>query len=310
MRPLRIFNIGILFYILAFSGCNQHGVEEETPVPNPDDQGDPPGAPARVWQEKWLDHRLTLDRVYYNDDVAIYYDAGMERTVTWPNAFMTKVWKYVKEVYGNFGAENRLYIVFHSGTYSGGRTGNIFDEATGYRSLSDVTSADWKQMADWNIDAHVHEIGHVVEGSSKGVHGSPAFGVWKDSKWAEIFQYDVYKNLGMESDAQRLYDLYMGQSDDFPRAGTYWFRDWFYPVYNQYGENRVLNEFFTLLSKHFPKNGQAYARGMNIGEFVHFYSGAAGVNLKAQATKAFGWTPEMESQFIAARLEFAITYTD
>jgi hypothetical protein len=48
---------------------------------------------------------------------------------------------------------------------------------------------------------------------------------------------------------------------------------------------------------------------MNMGEFVHFWSGAAGVNLKAQATTAFGWTSEYEAQFIAAQAAFPFTYS-
>jgi len=49
---------------------------------------------------------------------------------------------------------------------------------------------------------------------------------------------------------------------------------------------------------------------MNWGEFIHFSSGAAGKNMKNQATIAFGWTSEMENQFNKARSDFtAITYT-
>jgi hypothetical protein len=47
---------------------------------------------------------------------------------------------------------------------------------------------------------------------------------------------------------------------------------------------------------------------MNWGEFVHFWSGAAGVNLKALATAAFGWPAEWETQFNNARTQFPFTY--
>lgn len=285
--------------------------DDESKKLTPDDQGEEAGAPPATWEEKWLDHRLELSLVYYDDDVAIYYDDDVDRSVTWTYKFMGDVWRYVVSVYGDFGTENRLYAVFHGGTYSGGRTGNIFDEATSYRSLSDVTSGDWSSMSGWNIDAHVHEVGHVVEGSSHGVHESPAFDIWKDSKWAEIFQYDVYKGLGMDAEADRIYQLYINGYDDFPRENTYWFRDWFYPIYDQYGEASVLNKFFELLAAYFPKtsNGDKYARRMNWGEFVHFWSGAAGTDLKPLAEEAFGWSDEWDDQLYTAKIEYdKITY--
>jgi hypothetical protein len=48
---------------------------------------------------------------------------------------------------------------------------------------------------------------------------------------------------------------------------------------------------------------------MNMGEFVHFMSGAAGTNLKARATTAFGWPSNYETEFNNARAQFPqITY--
>lgn len=43
---------------------------------------------------------------------------------------------------------------------------------------------------------------------------------------------------------------------------------------------------------------------MNWGEFIHFSNGAARANMKSQATKAFGWTNDMEQQFQKARKDF------
>ncbi|UZR96716.1 hypothetical protein [Chondrinema litorale] len=305
MKILKSITAILLLMLISFTACDStEDIEDEIINPEPDEETDPPGSPPKTWTEIWLDHRLELERVYFDEHVAVYYDKDVPTSVTWPHEFMSDVWQYVKTVYGNFGAENRLYVVCHGGTYNGGRTGNIFDEATGYRSLSDVTSGDWETISDWNIDAHVHEVGHVVEGSSHGVHESPAFDIWKDSKWAEIFQYDVYKGLGREEDAERIYNLYINGKDDFPRANTYWFKDWFYPIYENYGESAVLNNFFELLSKYFPKNGQSYARRMNMGEFVHFWSGAAGKNLKGLATDAFGWSDETDKEFLQAQKDF------
>lgn len=155
----------------------------------------------------------------------------------------------------------------------------------------------------------------MFKGASKGVHGSPAFSTWGDSKWAEIFIYDVYVGLNRQEDVTRWYDLMMNSHDDFPRANTYWFRDWFYPIYEQAGGTAAINGFFDLLSNNFPQNNDAsfnrpqYTRDINMGEFVHFWSGAGKTNLKNLASNAFGWTDEWERQYQQARQDFpTVTY--
>lgn len=156
-----------------------------------------------------------------------------------------------------------------------------------------------------------HEVAHIVELASKNVHNSPAFGIWRDSKWAEIFIYDVYLGLRRTADAEQWYNNCLNIRDDYPRPNTAWFGNWFFPIYYYYGKSATLNKFFVLLSQYFPKNGQNYARDMNWGEFVHFWSGAANINLKSQATTAFGWTTEMDTQFKEAQKNFPnIKYPD
>ena len=54
-----------------------------------------------------------------------------------------------------------------------------------------------------------------------------------------------------------------------------------------------------------------FTRSMNMGEFIHFWSGAAGTNLKQQATIAFGWTMEWEQQLKNAQEDFPnVKYTN
>ena len=261
--------------------------------------------PPETWQEHWFEHNQLVTRVYYDDDVAVYYDNDVDRNITWMNRFAGDVWRYTKETYGDFGGQERLYAIFHAGKYGGGHPSTWWDAHHDYRNVIDIGQAgDWHSESGWNIDVIAHEIAHIVELGSKGVHGSPAFGLWKDSKWAEIFNYDVFLNLGMTSVANSTYNDLMDNVDNFPRAGTYWFRDWFYPIYSQYGGNQVLNRYFELLAQHFPKNGDNYSRAMNWGEFVHFWSGAAGVDLKPLATEAFGWPAEWETQYAKAKADF------
>lgn len=266
--------------------------------------------PPLTWQEHWFEHKQLVKRIYYDDNVAVYYDDAVDKNITWPARKMEDIWKYVKKTYGTFGKEGRLYVILHSGKYGGGHPATYFDESHDYRNVIDVGQAGlWTDSTGWNLGATAHEVGHIVEGGSKNVHNSPAFPIWGDSKWMEIFQYDVYKALGWNDAATSLFAEMQTKQDDFPVAGAQWFRNWFYPIYNEHGGTATLNKFFDLLAKNFPKNGNAYSRDMNWGEFVHFWSGAAGVDLKAQATLAFGWPAEWETQFQQAKKDFpAITY--
>lgn len=152
----------------------------------------------------------------------------------------------------------------------------------------------------------IHEIGHIVEGATNGIRHNPAWNIWKDSKWAEIFIYDVYRGTGEEQFAAEFYNDMIDQYDDFPTENTQWFMDWFHPVYNQYGESDVLNNFYDLLAGHFPKNsaGNAFSRRMNWGEFIHFWSGAAAADLKPVAQDAFGWSVAWEYELQQARTNF------
>jgi len=269
--------------------------------------------PPTTWQEHWFEHNHLVSRVYYDSDLALYYDDDMPRTVTWPNTYMGDVWRYTKRVYGSFGSDSRLFAVLHAASYRGGHPSTYFDASHDYRNTIDVgagtSNSPWDKETGNNLDLVTHEVGHIVELASKGVHGSPAFNLWGDSKWNEIFIYDVYNGLGRTDEATRWYNLMIANSDGFPRAGTHWSRDWFYPIYSQHGGATVLNKFFELLAQYYPKNGGNYARDMNWGEFVHFWS-AAGINLKPMATKAFGWPAAWETQFNAARAEFPFTYPD
>lgn len=268
-------------------------------------------APA-TWQEHWFEHNQAMTRVYQDNDVAVYYDSVVNRSITWPNQYIGDVWRYTKRTYGQFSTQPQLYALFHAGKYGGGHPSTYFDTSHDSRNVIDVGSNAtnaWTSGTGNDLDLTTHEVAHIVEGASKGVHNSPAFGLWGDSKWAEIFIYDVYVGLGRSADATRWYNLMVGGTDSFPRANTHWFRDWFYPIYKNYGGSGVLNRYFVLLAQYLPKNGNDYGRNLNWGEFIHFWSGAAGVNLKTLATSAFGWPTEYEAQFVQAQRDFPFSYT-
>jgi hypothetical protein len=242
--------------------------------------------------------------------VALYVDDDVDRsTLDWVMPFMTRLWQYTKATYGNFGPENRLYWILHQGKYSGGHPSTFYDASHDNRNVGDCGPGPWASPNSFGLDVPSHETGHVVESANNGVHGSPAFGVWHDSKWNEFYQYDAYVALGLTSDAQRLFNRFTSTTDDFPQAGTHWFRDWFYPLWRDHGHAQVMVRFFKLLSTNFRKNGTSYNGGLNFGEFVHFMSGAAETDLKDLATTAFGWPPEREAEWTKARTDFpGVTY--
>lgn len=273
----------------------------------------PDVAPA-TWQEHWPNHDKLLSRVYVDNDIRMYFDDGVDRqTAQWVYKFYSAGWHYVKQNYGTF-SDPHLYPILHMGTdlLSGGHPATVFDSSHDYRNVTDV-AGNWADTGTWNHSASIHEMCHIVEGSSHDVKESPAFGLWGDSKWAEIFIYDVYNHMGPQY-AYLKNDLYAQMQstyDSYPRAGTQWFKNWFYPIYSRSADSsQALARYFTLVAEYFPQHNGSYSKSMNMGEFVHFWSGAAGYNLKKQADTAFGWTDQMEIQFQQARLDYPFTYPD
>jgi hypothetical protein len=262
--------------------------------------------PQAEWQEHWFEHNQVVKLVGYDDHAAVYFDNDVPpQHATWMLSFISRTWQYTKKVYGdNFGPDPRIYQISHQGKYSGGHPSYYFDASHDNKNVSDCGPGPWNEGA---YDIPSHEIGHVVESANNGTQGSPSFGVWGDSKWAEIYQYDLYLGLGMTQDAQRLFNRFNNTTDNFPRAGTRWFRDWYFPLWRDHGKTALLAKYFQLLAQHFPKNGKRYARNLNFGEYVHFMCGAAGFDCKPQANMAFGnaW----EAQYQKARTDFpAVTY--
>ena len=280
-----------------------------TPTPSPTPTSTPGGLPAppATWQEHWFEHVQNVQLVRYNDLVAIYFDADVNRAAAdWMMPYLTNMWTYVSNTYGNVN-QTRLFSIHHEGRYFGGHPSYWYDASHDFRNVSDVGGSNWITP---QYEVVTHETAHIVESVAHGRRGSPAFPLWGDSKWAEYYIYDIYVALGMNSEAQAVFNRWSNQSDNFPRAGTFWFRDWFYPNWRDYGRGAFMARFFQLMGQYFPTNTNGhFSRNMNMGEFVHFSSGAAGVNLKARATTAFGWPAQYETEFNAARAQFPqITY--
>jgi hypothetical protein len=222
--------------------------------------------------------------------VAVYVDDDVTtEDAEWVVPFMSQSVAYIKVQYDaecHYG-DDRLYVFLHQGNHGGGTISSYFDGFSDFRNAVDGGSNTWVQnLTNVNIDILSHELAHIVEGSSNCIHESPGFGVWGDSKWAEIFQYDIYVGLGMTDHAEKVFERFSNNGDP-------WFREFYYPMYEQYGGVRVLDGFFKLLSEHFPtrleNNDQnpIYTRRATLGELVHFYSGAAGADVSNLAEEAF-----------------------
>ncbi|MCP9611490.1 fibronectin type III domain-containing protein [Coprobacter tertius] len=271
--------------------------------------------PAETINEDWDVHRATLRLQYYDDDIAIYYDDDMDKSITWPKEVFGDIWRYCKKVYGDY-SDPRLEVYFHAGKYSGGHPSTWSRADHHYKNILDLgtgagTNEAWQSYGGNNLDLPVHEIGHIMEGASLHVHGSPERVVWGDSKYAEIFNYDVYVGCGLTDQAERWKKMQMENNDSStPAPGIYWFRDFYYPIYSQYGGSKLLADFFVYMKKLIPQKNGDYTRDMNMGEFIHCYSAAAGVNLKSQATVAFGWKDEWEFQLTKAQAECPFDYKD
>lgn len=309
--------------VIACSKKNYSGSTPEPTAPEPPVVTDSSHYPPYTWQEHWFDHRQLVKRVHFNNNIAVYFDDDVNRSKAgWLFDFTDTVWAYTKKVYGAFGPNdttNRLFAVYHTGKYGGGHPDTYLNGAHDFRNMIDIGSGwdAWENVTPWETDVIIHEIAHIVEGGSKAIKESPAFGIWGDSKWAEIFVYDVHNGIGNNTARDRVYNTCMPITDNYPRANTAWFRNWFYPIYQQYGKATVLNKYFDLLSKHFPTRINSgitsYARSINFGEFIHFWSGAAGVDLSYQALMAFGTKDkegrDWQAQLTVARAAFpGITY--
>jgi hypothetical protein len=262
-------------------------------------------------------HGETMTRSSCNADAAVYFDAELQALpasgTAWIAPFVTDVWRHVKSTYGqcavdrdlaapigpgcaNFGAPKPALAFMHQNKHGGRTVTNRFDGFSGFRTTLDIGDNGWKESSGVLHDRIVHEACHEVEGSSQGIHESPAFSVWGDSKWAEFCVYDFYARSGRTADANRVFDEFSKNRDNMPSGATQaaWFRDWFLPLWKDSGDNAdVMKRYFALLAQNFPTRSEndgrnlTYTRRMTTGEFVHFMSAADNRDLSGRAASAF-----------------------
>ena len=269
-----------------------------------------PFMPPPSWQEHWIDHDQILKKASETEDTAIYFDADVgQASASWIQPFVTSLWKYTKQTFGTPG-DGRLYAVFHAGRYEGWHTASIFDPTHDHRGVIDIGSADkafWMMLQQPSRVAY--PIGDLMEKSAFGYDTLPSRGI-TEQQFIYFFAYDALKAVGMSADAEAWLGSLMTYSVDFPRPSTFWSRDWFYPLWLNYGGIGVFTRFVHLVVDKYPKiprpdgQGQTFALVMNWGEYVHFMSGAASTDLRAMATRAFGWPDSNQTEYQQAKLDF------
>ena len=289
-----------IFLISGFIiSCDEADSSLVTDRPDSIINNDDTDAPPRGLNQEWNDKEQALYREYYDSNIAVYYDENVNREITWTRGFTSQVWEYVKSNYGL--GDDALYAVFHSEDVTP-FSGNVFDEATTYKYLFDITIHDGEATTS-DKDLILKQISKIVEISAFGVNTSPASNIWK-GKWEEIFMYDIYTVLNLDEDAQRIKEESINSIVDYPSADTNWFKDWFLPIYEEYDGGVPLNNFYRSLSLNFIIKGTEYARDLNFGEFVHFYSAAVGDDIQALAENAFGWNSFTNLELLQARADF------
>ncbi|HEY3632896.1 MAG TPA: hypothetical protein VGL21_18485 [Jatrophihabitantaceae bacterium] len=268
--------------------------------------------PPQAWQEHWFEHDQLLQLAGATSDVAVYFDRDVPGdTARWLVPYLDDAWRYTKQTYGDFGPDPLLYSIFHQGRYAGGHPSSYQDPSHDNRNVTDCGPGPYREGDSHPYEMVTHEISHVVEGANNGAWGSPAFPIWGDSKWAEFFIHDVYTALGLDQWATDVARNFDRNSDDFPRRGTHWFRDWWRPLRTGTGDSpQVMVRFFRLLAEHFPRGADThYVRDLTWGEYLHFTSGAAGGDVTDLARRAFGWPRRWSRELDRARADFpAITY--
>jgi hypothetical protein len=76
-------------------------------------------------------------------------------------------------------------------------------------------------------------------------------------------------------------------------------REW-----KDHGHAQVFASYESLLQKYYPAGADMWMPTMNYGQYFHFMSGAAGVDLVPLAREAFAWHADFDDEIAAAKTDF------
>lgn len=258
--------------------------------------------PPKLLQETWLNHTELLDKVYTDDDIAIYYDADVSRRVKWTHKFVGDAWRYLKRNYNldqiaGLTRIEKLYVIFHADkTYIRYNSSALtyFDVVSECRNIIDISSDDnisWNVDGGDQLDAISQQFGNMVIYLYRGGKDAPTFHYLdrNDADFVKIITFDMYRGLNLTKEQERFFRKSLtSRSPSYggtEKKEVNWFRDWYYPIYRRYGELNVLRKYLKLSAAYYPTVAatrhfnvttdldQDQGLKMNLGEFIHFWSG-------------------------------------
>ena len=298
MKNITLRYLFLAVLVMLIQSCAEDDSSLTDGLPDSIINTDPEGAPPRALTENWSGHDEQLLRQSFTNPVAVYYDAEVDRNITWPFNFYTSAWGYATRTYGSFGPNNYLHIVGH-GEEKSTFIRTYLDTLSGSRNIIDFPILN-NEITPESVDTSIYLMGELVENANNSVEGSPAAAIWKN-KFQELFMYDFYLSNEMQADAERVKAKFLESSVDFPKPDTFWFRDWFLPLYENYEGATTMRKFFNLVAANYPINGISYQGDMTLGEMVHFFSGATGDDLEAMAIEAFDFDDQNKQELLVAR---------
>lgn len=274
----------------------------------------------------WIfDAPITVKKVKQIGDVAFYMPLtnAVEDVDELYYQFYAANWEHVYNSYAEELSDSRLFVMLFP-MEEGGGLASIFDYRSSGGNYTNMVyikaNKNWfksPSQTGYIYDVMAHELCHIVEGVGGGYNGSMYYPIWGDSKWAEILQYDVFDALGSPRAATWHSSYTAGNNPsggaEYPNSSqtSYWYRDFFYPTYINYGKTDLLKKFWKLQGQHYRmRNGSFQGNSTNpggrgnLGEFIHFWSGAAGVDVKKYAMQAFGWNEQFEAWLQQAKIDY------
>ncbi|MGC4065697.1 MAG: hypothetical protein QM784_13825 [Polyangiaceae bacterium] len=289
-------------------------------------------SPSTLEETGWYgNHNDSLSRIYSSPTLQVFHDewetnATSASSIQWLTPALEEAWTYSKSLYRLYSGPQLFAILNAAGeqptheAYEVGGALYSYKAENGYRNSIFTMSDEWNvaDYSDWRFRSLIHELNHVVESNNNETMNSPSYNVWGDSRWGEIFMYDVYKHLASVPStgvtlehAEELRTTWWEARDEF---GGLWLQNWYYPIYSGTLGNKVdgtngsafLAKYFELLARYYPKTANMYARNMNLGEYIHFCSAAAGIDLSSAASTAFRLDrrPMVEAQIARAQIDF------
>jgi hypothetical protein len=292
-------------------------------------------------------HAKTLKLVKYDSEAAIYFDQDPPdpdpnspdhafspvdpKYANWTHQWMKTLWTDIRNNWGSFGLTNRIMLRAHQ---LAPNAGGEFHHQFYYRYNEFENGVDGSWDGAWD-DTYkpsllkrclIHEMGHIVEGAVNNTFSpggaSQVANLWGDDAFNALLVWDVIKRVGT---AQEIADAHAealnsdGSDLEGCAAGggcppgttpsqVAWFGKFFEPIYNGYGGIGFMVRYYQLARRYYQLNERGYYdHRMNVGEFIHFMSAAAGVSEKAQAKMAWGtWLSDWDTQYQQARVTYSV----